>query len=1191
MARVFVSHSSRDNREALELFNWLKSEGFDQGFLDFDTHQGIPPGVKWEQRLYEELERAQAVILVLTQNWFESSWCFAELALARSRGKAVFPVIISPSGDRFIGDDLQKLDLTKDWAGGLERLARRLTEVALSSRDGFDLPAGRAPYPGFLALDQQDAAVYFGRDDEVRHIIQRVDSRRIEGGRRLLLVVGASGTGKSSLLRAGVLPRIRKATQDWIALSAFRPGENPLAAFSASLEEAGCTISEEEFMRMDPAELGRVLRIARDTRRASVLVSIDQCEELFTRAAPDRRDAFLDLLSQLLSPGMPFTVIATIRSDQLGELQKAENLKADWESYLVRPIAIERMGEIIRGPARIAGLKIEQELIERIVRDANTSDALPLVAFAIRRLYDKFAGTGSLQLVAYESLRDVNAGLSPLDTIVRDTAFQAIADLNPSTDERQALREAFVPGLVKVNDEGVFVRQPARWSALPPASHRLVAALAGPEARLLTIRNKNGDSEVEVAHEALFRAWPDLVGWLDEEREFLIGRSRLEKAMSDWGALAEADRAKGLISGILLERAQRWLSEHPSRFSDEEARFIEASERGEADRRRQLEEHRRALEAAKIRQIELQRDTASRIARRTRLAAVVLGLAACVALLLGYQAMQAQNRADQNFRIATETMQVVITNIARNIRNVEGIRLESVKEILSTVKEQVADLIDRAPQDPRLLETTGVMQSEFGDTYLQSGDTGSAMSAYDQMLQVYRQLHEMFPNGPWLTQVSIALNKIGDLKRQRGDTKGARPYFQESIEIRRSVVASDPSDLDAQADLASGLERIGALALSSARTADARAAYSEALAILRKLAIEVPTNWSWQNSLAIVLDRLGDLQLQIGSSKAADSAYQEALSIKRKLAAHDSTSAARSRNVTISLHKIGDARLRAGDTVGAMSAYEEALRVRRRLAALDPSNTGLNSDVAATLDRIGIVLLREGSAERSLATHEEANEIYVDLVSIDPTNNIWKSYLAQNLERKGNAKLVLKDQSGALQDYRESLEILQELVDEDEKNFLNAWALSSAYKKIGDAAQSRGDLETARESYKECLEIRRKFAAENPDNAFWRRELSVAIERVGEVTAAKGELNDARASYDEALAIRRELVDLDPNQTQWKVDVAVALDHIRRLANTTASERQALLTKALSILDQLSQSGSLSAEHEDLRERLHAEGS
>jgi hypothetical protein len=148
MARVFICIEPRP-RPAEEIFAWLRAQGFEQGFLDIDKHQGIPPGERWEQKLYDELDRAQAMILVLTRNWFDSKWCFAEFAQARSRGKAIFPLIFSPDGDQFVGDDLQKLNLVGDKVGGLDRLAPA-DRVALMGQ-GLDFPPGRAPYRGSSA--------------------------------------------------------------------------------------------------------------------------------------------------------------------------------------------------------------------------------------------------------------------------------------------------------------------------------------------------------------------------------------------------------------------------------------------------------------------------------------------------------------------------------------------------------------------------------------------------------------------------------------------------------------------------------------------------------------------------------------------------------------------------------------------------------------------------------------------------------------------------------------------------------------------------------------------------------------------------------------------------------------------------------------------------------------------------------
>jgi TIR domain len=181
MARVFISHASKDAEEATYLLKWLQKQGFDGVFLDFDKYAGIPPGADWERTLYRELARAEAVILVFTNNWMASKWCFAEFAQARALGKPIFPLIESPAGETIVAPDIQHLDLRKDREGGLEQLAAQLTEIALNARGGFEWDRMRSPFPGLLAYDEPDAAIFFGRDDDIRRLIERLNARRAQG--------------------------------------------------------------------------------------------------------------------------------------------------------------------------------------------------------------------------------------------------------------------------------------------------------------------------------------------------------------------------------------------------------------------------------------------------------------------------------------------------------------------------------------------------------------------------------------------------------------------------------------------------------------------------------------------------------------------------------------------------------------------------------------------------------------------------------------------------------------------------------------------------------------------------------------------------------------------------------------------------------------------------------------------------
>src|ERR1700752_3291003 len=129
MPAIFISYSGLDRPIASDVKTALKQFGFEQVFLDFDKETGIDAGENWEKRLYEELSRCHAVILVVTPNWLNAKWCFAELTQARSMGKVILPVVCKPVGERFVLPDIQSVDLL-DWnADGLEKLERRLRAI------------------------------------------------------------------------------------------------------------------------------------------------------------------------------------------------------------------------------------------------------------------------------------------------------------------------------------------------------------------------------------------------------------------------------------------------------------------------------------------------------------------------------------------------------------------------------------------------------------------------------------------------------------------------------------------------------------------------------------------------------------------------------------------------------------------------------------------------------------------------------------------------------------------------------------------------------------------------------------------------------------------------------------------------------------------------------------------------------
>ena len=221
MSNIFISHNSKDNEVAEDLKMRLEEQGHHSVFLDFDPEHGIPAGTQWEQILYVKLRACQAIIVLCSPHFMASKWCFAEITHARSMGKVLFPVIIAPCDPEPILKDTQFVNL---YAGeDYEMLWRGLNEAGLE--DGFAWDGKRDPYPGLTAFQEEDAALFFGRTADIRKGIEQLRTLRRSGGARLVLYLGASGSGKSSLIRAGLIPRLKQDQNNWLIVPPFRPNE------------------------------------------------------------------------------------------------------------------------------------------------------------------------------------------------------------------------------------------------------------------------------------------------------------------------------------------------------------------------------------------------------------------------------------------------------------------------------------------------------------------------------------------------------------------------------------------------------------------------------------------------------------------------------------------------------------------------------------------------------------------------------------------------------------------------------------------------------------------------------------------------------------------------------------------------------------------------------------------------------
>lgn len=564
MSGIFISHSSRDRLAAEEMAARLREQGYQSLFLDFDPADGIPAGRDWEREIYARLRTCSGVVVLCSAHSMASDWCFAEITHARALGKRLFPVVIGECNLRPLLLDTQVVDLRADAEEGYARLWRGMRSAGLDPADSFAWDSGRAPYPGLAPFQADDAAVYFGREQEQRRCLDTLAQMRRYGGERLLVVVGASGSGKSSLVRAGVLPRIARMAE-WRVLGPMRPLRRPDEELARLLPQGRLAPAAA------PAALGAALAsaFAAEPERPAVLLVVDQLEELLTTSEPEAAARFVQALRAALAPETgDLYCLATLRADYLATLQALPLWAAlPFRQQPLAPMDASHFAEIIRGPARVAGLELEEGLVEALAHDTGRADALPLLAFALNRLWRDF---GDDRRITLDEYRERFGGL---EGAIRHETEAVLATLAPGEEALGALRRAFRQ-LVRVEPEGGYTRRAARWQDLPVAAHPLLEALVA--ARLLVAgQDESGARMLEVAHEALFRAWDLLRRWLDEDRVFLLWRQHALPAATAWQRAA--DDAGLLLRGGPLAEAQRWRAERADELGEALQRYIEAS--------------------------------------------------------------------------------------------------------------------------------------------------------------------------------------------------------------------------------------------------------------------------------------------------------------------------------------------------------------------------------------------------------------------------------------------------------------------------------------------------------------------------------------------------------------------------------------------------------------------------------------
>jgi formylglycine-generating enzyme required for sulfatase activity len=562
MGLLFVSHSSKDNDQAVKVRDWLYASGWKQVFLDLDPTHGLAPGQRWQQELKDAGENCSAVIILISPHWVASRWCQTEFLVADQLGKRIFPIFVAPTSfdelpielkAKFQLADISTPDKETD---GFHRLALGLKRAGLDPTSFEEWPPPGEPqrsvYRGLQALDVQDAPVFFGRDAAITKGLDELRRLRDGAAQKILVILGASGAGKSSFLRAGLLARLERDTENFVSLPVVRPERSAItgahglmASLSRALRhdvtiESGDKLIEvfAELRRTALAQVGD--RDQRPVKAPTIVLSIDQAEELFN-AENLERAKFLEVVGDAISKDGNTLVLATIRTDSYAALQKGW-LPEGQRVLTLPPIAAGSFREIIQGPARLAKppLKLEPALMDQLLVDLDAADALPLLAFTLEHLEAECAKEGEITLADY--LQRFGGLSGAIQSAIDDAIGR-----HPSKELLARARRLFVPALVRVDQDGAK-RRVARRSELPPDTMDIFDALVAK--RILVVDS----GSVEITHEAILRHWPSLSSWLADDRAALALLDGVQAAAREWTLRS---KQKSAARNWLLHRGER----------------------------------------------------------------------------------------------------------------------------------------------------------------------------------------------------------------------------------------------------------------------------------------------------------------------------------------------------------------------------------------------------------------------------------------------------------------------------------------------------------------------------------------------------------------------------------------------------------------------------------------------------------
>jgi WD40 repeat protein/energy-coupling factor transporter ATP-binding protein EcfA2 len=596
---VFLSHNSLEKPAVKRLAEKLKREQLEP-WLDSWC---LTSGGDWQNELAEGLRSSAACAVFVGANgignWEDLEYKLAIDRMAKDRAFRLFLVLLPGLPEPFDASTLPPFLSIRTWvdmrrgiedARAFQSLIHAIKGLPLGPERPIEPRNDICPYRGLQTFDEEHAEFFFGRDADIQRLLEKLKTTRF------LTVIGPSGSGKSSLVRAGVIPALKRGVlpdSDTWQFRIFTPGAHPLTNLAANLLRLYPQESMNKTLDQLSADertlhLAVSLSLAEKPQTERVVWVVDQFEEVFTlcQDKKEREQFIANLLYAASLPDGRNVVVLTLRADFYHKCAAYPELSAriSARQFLVSLMGANNLRQVIEEPAWHVGLELEQGLVGTILEDVeNQPGALPLLEHALLELWERRRGT-MLTLEAYRESGGVEGAIAKrADTIYEgfDAEQQKIARrimlrlTQPGEGTEDTRRRATMSELITRMDESGEVEGVAQ-------------ALAN--ARLLTTDSDEAPDKqiVDVSHEALIRGWPRLRRWIEEDRAGLRILRRLTESAREWQVSKDESL---LYRGARLAQAVEWRERNEDALNKEEREFLNAS----LAARRAIERRRRRV--------------------------------------------------------------------------------------------------------------------------------------------------------------------------------------------------------------------------------------------------------------------------------------------------------------------------------------------------------------------------------------------------------------------------------------------------------------------------------------------------------------------------------------------------------------------------------------------------------------------